>query len=105
MTGHHIYLLIVASDHRCSYWISLHNAHISNSVHLFNVDVIQFLKVLLDLWLRELLISLESQYIVVDFFAGPMKDDLMLEEFVLWMLARETAVLGNLGKRGNTSRP
>lgn len=60
MTGHHIYFFIVACDHGRSYWISLHNSHISNGVHLLNVDVVQLLKVLFDLWLRELLISLES---------------------------------------------
>lgn len=98
MTRHHIYFLIVACDHRCSYWISLHNPHISNRVDLFNVDVIQLLKVLLDLWLRELLISLEGQYVVVDFFAGSVQDDLVLEKFVLRMLARESAVFGDLDK-------
>lgn len=43
MTGHHINLLKVASDHWRSYWIPLDNAHIADRVHLLDVDVIQLL--------------------------------------------------------------
>lgn len=60
---------------------------------------------MLDLWLGELLVCFEGKHVVVDFFAGPVQDDLMLEEFVLRMLSREAAVLWELGRRGNTSRP
>jgi len=105
VTSHHIHLLPVALLSRSTNHIPIHLPHVSHSTHLLNLDIVQLVQVLPYLWLREGLICLEYQHVVVYFFARTVQDYFFLEKFVLRVLFWKIAVSRCLSICIDTSRP
>lgn len=105
MISHDVGLLEVSGDHRSSDGVLSHSAHVPDSIHLFDVQVVQFFKVLFEFGLGKFLLDFKGEGVIIDFDARPPEDDAMLEEFVLWVFFGEIGVFGRLFRCLCTSSP
>jgi hypothetical protein len=60
---------------------------------------------LLNLWFGQLLVGFESEDVVVDLFARSVEDNFRVDELVLRMLFRESAIFWDLYHVDFTSGP
>ena len=78
--------------------ISIHFAHVSDCIHLVNINVIDLLNILLYFWLGKTLVDFEYQNIVIYFFPRSLQQDLMVDEAIVRLFFGEITVLRSLSR-------
>lgn len=105
MACNYVGLLKIAGHHWSTYGVSFDHTDISDCVHLFDVNIVQFLQILFNLRLRQLFIHLEDKHIVIHLLTWAMQDHFMLYKFVLRMLSWIVFIFRNLSLFISTSKP
>ena len=105
MRSHHIGFFIILGGVWGSHLVSVNFAHVSHCVNFLNIHAVDLFNILLNFWFRESLVDFENQNVVIDFYPGPLQQNLMVDEAIVGMFFGEITIFRSLSRVQFTSRP